>query len=377
MKTHHLTDEQIQTAIDAVCNENKEQVEYRELSLSTKSQFWKKEDPTRLHIAKEFLARLPEPIPTTMNFTPFTRDELAIIKSLMASQELDATQVLRQALRHYQMAAQGKPEPTPPVVDGKTPGQVAYIAIEEHQLLGTGLKAPAWEQAEAYVQEKCNRMASAVLVAFGQPSLEAAIARMEAVSVMELGQLIRALWLEQSSWITPSAEAVRARLIAAVRKGQGEAVDWKAKYEETAKERDKLKFDCDRMSEQEVLSLSQLRPIAESGDVPDGCVRVGVLIKTEGYVINPTMASPNYFADIRLPISAASQDSQPAESDPPAWQPAVGDTVRLNSGGDALTVTEYDAEKNQWRCVGLTGGCPCYLCVPLACLKPATKEEQP
>jgi hypothetical protein len=38
-------------------------------------------------------------------------------------------------------------------------------------------------------------------------------------------------------------------------------------------------------------------------------------------------------------------------------------------------VTEYDAEKNQWRCVGLTGGCPCYLCVPLACLTPA-KEAQ-
>jgi hypothetical protein len=117
----------------------------------------------------------------------------------------------------------------------------------------------------------------------------------------------------------------------------------------------------------------------------------------------------------RLPSPAASQDSQPAyvgymtdeaptpaapTVDPvenakahakfqaelesvwnandttPLWTPAVGDVVRLKSGGDVLTVTEYDAEKNQWRCVGLTGGCPCYLCVPLACLTPA-KEEQP
>jgi hypothetical protein len=68
---------------------------------------------------------------------------------------------------------------------------------------------------------------------------------------------------------------------------------------------------------------------------------------------------------------------EPTPAQPtPAWRPAVGDVVQLKSGGDALTVTEYDAEKNQWRCVGLTGGCPCYLCVPLACLTPA-KEEQP
>ncbi len=76
------------------------------------------------------------------------------------------------------------------------------------------------------------------------------------------------------------------------------------------------------------------------------------------------------------PTPPVSVDSQPAEVETP-WTPKVGDVVRLKSGGDALTVTEYDAEKNQWRCVGLTGGCPCYLCVPLACLKPAAKEEQP
>jgi uncharacterized protein YodC (DUF2158 family) len=59
-----------------------------------------------------------------------------------------------------------------------------------------------------------------------------------------------------------------------------------------------------------------------------------------------------------------------------SWTPNVGDTVKLKSGGDALTVTEYDAEKNQWRCVGLTGGCPCYLCVPLACLTPAKEDAR-
>jgi uncharacterized protein YodC (DUF2158 family) len=58
------------------------------------------------------------------------------------------------------------------------------------------------------------------------------------------------------------------------------------------------------------------------------------------------------------------------------WTPKVGDSVQLKSGGDVLTVTEYDADKNQWRCVGLTGGCPCYLCVPLACLKPAKEETK-
>jgi hypothetical protein len=175
-----------------------------------------------------------------MNFTPFTGDELATIKSLMATQELDATQVLRQALRHYQMAVQGKPEPTPPVsADGKTPGDIAYEAFING--------SDSWEAA-----------ASAVLAAFGQPSLEAAT------------------------------------------RHDGQPAD-----------------------------QPLLQPEPE------------VFVNGAGNPVSPPV---------------------------PAWQPAVGDVVRLKSGGDALTVTEYDDEKNQWRCVGLTGGCPCYLCVPADCL---------
>lgn len=50
----------------------------------------------------------------------------------------------------------------------------------------------------------------------------------------------------------------------------------------------------------------QLRPIAEMPEqVPEGCVRVFALMKTEGYVINPTMATPSHAADIRLPAKPA------------------------------------------------------------------------
>jgi hypothetical protein len=90
------------------------------------------------------------------------------------------------------------PEPTPPVVDGKTPGDIAYDAFING--------SDSWEAA-----------ASAVLAAFGQPSLDAAIARMEAVPLEELnktywnsGQVANPEW---------GCDRVRARLIAAAREG--------------------------------------------------------------------------------------------------------------------------------------------------------------
>jgi hypothetical protein len=66
----------------------------------------------RLSLARALLDRLPEPQPV-VSLVQFTDAELTAIKELMESQSLSSTQVLRQALRCYQMAIQGKPEPTP------------------------------------------------------------------------------------------------------------------------------------------------------------------------------------------------------------------------------------------------------------------------
>ena len=57
---------------------------------------------------------------------------------------------------------------TPPVVDGKTPGQVAYAAFKMSPAL-------AWEDSS--YQAGFNRAASAVLAAFGGQGLEAAITK--------------------------------------------------------------------------------------------------------------------------------------------------------------------------------------------------------
>jgi hypothetical protein len=179
MKTNY-TDEQIQAAIDAACEETakKHTVYLNALDITPNSSSWVSEAPVRRDLLKFALERLPEP--------------------------------------------------APPVVDGKTPGQVCWETwavippVIEH---GWNLiqNKEAWEQA-----------ASAVLAAFGQPSLEAAIARMEAVPINELWKIH-----ERAS---NSLLSVRARLIAAAR-----------------------------------------------------------------------------------------DDSQPAEADPPAWQPAVGDTPETDA----------------------------------------------
>jgi uncharacterized protein YodC (DUF2158 family) len=424
MKHDHLTDEQIQAAIDAACREThaKHRIDIgTNLVLDTKAMpgTWKNEAHARRDLLKSALERLPEPIRTTMNFTPFTGDELATIKSLMAAQELDATQVLRQALRHYQMAAQGKPEPTPPVVDGKTPGQVAFENFQQRGLT-------AW--SDSSYQKNYEAAATAVLAAFGG-NLEAAIARMEAVPVEELEDT----YFDNASMGAENVQlpddhdcalkAVRARLIAAARAEKAEA-------------------------DLTPPSPPQLRPIAEAGPVPEGCVRV--FFNASFVPFRHRYSSDTHFADIRLPSPAASQDSQPAEADPyaelkkahaegkvvefnpgdshgwrvqrldwtapvecyrikpepaiatlaqdqiqatpamqaaadavlredlgfaPAWQPAVGDTVRLKSGGPAMTV--MDEEKNgefwcSWFYEGEVKGRD----FPAACLTPA-KEEQP
>jgi hypothetical protein len=309
------------------------------------------------------------------------------------------------------------PEPTPPVVDGKTPGGIAYDAFING--------SDSWEAA-----------ASAVLAAFGQGGLEAAITRMEAVSLDELEQVY---WVSGAG--TDNVAAVRARLIAAARDGQGEAVDWKAIYDESVDKHQRAimalegwqaraekaeselasivaaatragwvkiehgrldKFINDQaetlekwadhihpekhdlivksvqdrakaaIKEAREESLPQLRPIAEAGPVPEGCVRVYTyLFASKWYAGCSQSSQSTHFADIRLP--AASQDSLPATQPAPAWQPAVGDVVQLKSGGPVMTIGKVSDEIDVFC---FRGDDLMKTSIPLVCLTPA-KEEQP
>lgn len=75
-----------------------------------------------------------------------------------------------------------------------------------------------------------------------------------------------------------------------------------ARAEKAEAELAKLREACARMSEQEVLSLSQLRPLSEAGDVPEGCVRVyGYLIESGWQISMLHYSGDTHFADIRLP----------------------------------------------------------------------------
>jgi hypothetical protein len=184
----------LQAAIDAAILE----VSRGSLITSYHPDRWDQEAPDRLSLARALLARLPEPANAELDvFRSFfgrasvvlqqldglgdngdtenfierlqkllewkcTAAEKTAVESLMQSQGLTALQVLRQALRHYQMAMLG-----------------------------------------------------------GQASLEAGIKRMEAVSVVELERVWDASPCKDDGLAIPDAfNAVRARLIAAAREGQ-------------------------------------------------------------------------------------------------------------------------------------------------------------
>ena len=87
--------------------------------------------------------------------------------------------------------------------------------------------------------------------------------------------------------------------------------------------------------------LSQLRILAEAGEVPEGCVRVTGYKSQHskaGWVVNDlTYYGVTHFADIRLPAP------DPLVTKPislTSWTPEVGDVVTLKSGGAKMTVVK-------------------------------------
>lgn len=103
--------------------------------------------------------------------------------------------------------------------------------------------------------------------------------------------------------------------------------DMKVRAEKAEAELARVREACDRMSEQEVLSLSQLRPIAEAGDVPEGCVRYYAASADYAPSLNQ-WSEDTHFADIRLPESAAKPKPETFE--------AHGKTWNVHNKGDTL-----------------------------------------
>jgi uncharacterized protein YodC (DUF2158 family) len=86
-------------------------------------------------------------------------------------------------------------------------------------------------------------------------------------------------------------------------------------------------------------SLSQLRPLAEAGDVPEGCVRYYTYKKDGEWTTKSKYRAmqDTHYIDTRLP------EPEPLVTkpiSPPTWTPAVGDVVTLKSGGPKMTVMQ-------------------------------------
>lgn len=281
MKTHNINDAQLQAAIDEACHEvakGPHRPICAELSLRADEN--QMEAPARLALAKAFLARLPEPSlanelqrlacekgneeaikevqqyaamlsnkgvrelimslekclpePTPTNGAAVTQNGTIYYNPVTAYRHAEEYECAMKHLDNLGVATKDKgktlslvgriskaiqgamdvallPEPTPPALDGKTPGQVCYEIMNPHAIpYDVKLVGKFWEEC-----------ASAVLAAFGGASLEAAIARMEAVPCEELE---KAYWNGQGAVGSVTAcERIRARLIAAAR-GQVEAV---------------------------------------------------------------------------------------------------------------------------------------------------------
>jgi len=108
----------------------------------------------------------------------------------------------------------------------------------------------------------------------------------------------------------------------------------------------------------ETPQLSTLRPIAEAGEVPDGCVRVSGWLEDHGWYVSPGDCDQDtHFADIRIPVfpidTLAQDQIELTDEQHSAVDAAlneaiheggevfqVGDVVTLKSGGPKMTLTE-------------------------------------
>lgn len=259
------------------------------------------------------------------------------------------------------------PEPPPPVVDGKTPGQVGADIF----YTGTAFK---WKSLLAGDKALWEKTASAVLAAFGSKPAEIPWTEWrggecplkdEEVEKWEYrfksGEVIeRPSDLPSAYDWSLDGDNISAYRVLKWKPGFGPVVDWRAKFEaqETTLNQvletvgnilaraEKAEAELARVIEEsEQPQLSTLRPISEAGPVPAGCVRVYEHEDGGQLFINDYYASiDTHFADIRLP----------AESTPEV----------IHDGGEVFPVADPYAELKsahakgkviEWRSKNLDG----------------------
>jgi len=297
---HKYTDEEIQTAIDTACQEVAEAHPYTSQLLTLENyrgSNYDREAHARLDLLKSALDKLPEP--------------------------------------------------QPPTASGKTPGEF-YNELARSEESNRFMK---WSDFTEEDRASENKRLYAVIDAFSGAGLEQAIAMMEAVPLEELSRI----WRVNSQTHHEDLKAIRARLIAAAREGQPTTVDWKARHDGlqkayaghadvTAALHDKvqkaeaelalmtLDYDKCRKERGELLNqrdqllarpqLSTLRPIAEAGEVPAGCVRLTGARNDDGtweLAEAPATSFDTHCADFYLPDEAKTPAAETFEAHGKTW----------------------------------------------------------
>ena len=172
-------------------------------------------------------------------------------------------------------------------------------------------------QLQAAIDEACNEVA------------QSAIGFLNTLDLDPQSEV----WAEE----TPARLQLIKSALDALPEPEPPSVDWKAKAERVEHERNgwsqmhgdmkvraekaeaelaRVREACDRMSKQEVLSRSQLRPLAEAGEVPEGCVR-HYTYKQDGEWTPATkhraMQVTHYIDIPRLPAPAEKPNPKPVE----------------------------------------------------------------
>jgi len=246
------------------------------------------------------------------------------------------------------------PEPPPPVVGGKTPGQVNHDAVAN----GDYDTYKKWSELSERGKRDVERGASAVLAAFGG------------------AEILR--WKDAAQSIREEINKQQAR----AEKAEAELANWKEAAQVAKWQRDLIIDESTDKTGRilELEKLSTLRPISEAGDVPAGCVRYFFRILQCSFSIGTLEQGEDdtHFADIRLPeaIEAAKKEKSYvvcARLDCPEkithyegscpectvkptpetftahgkeWTPAVGNVVTLKSGSPKMTVTVLSVHKD-------------------------------
>lgn len=348
---HEYTDAQIQSAIDAAFPAGARPEGFN-LDNRPSSVDWKLEAPNRLAIARAFLAALPERPQAA---------EIAKFKAALAESEKQFQDKVYEIARLLDECdkAQGILKACLSVtpfgnIETHTfenlPGRIADLASEIASLslenerletelaalrtpiladdgrsLGKVLKASFDADTEGLTIDECYEAAAQAVAAV---VLVQAVRRMEVVSKEEIWEVFKN---DPNPFAQEALEAVRARLVDAA-KGEGKPV--------VANEPPQDEKQPDLSGESE----KQDEPAQAHPCVCGSPTTIGTVHRNDG---------PCY--------------QEPAQP----WTPAVGDTVRLKSGGPVMTVMDAEEDGEFW-CLWFD---PCGnkegMDFPTACLTPA------